>query len=56
MNKLLLSSAVALFLLAPANAQSVGEKTGVNSALSWPGCKASEDEHRSAFPSGQYRA
>ena len=33
MNKLLLSSAVALFLLAPANAQSVGEKTGVNSAL-----------------------
>jgi putative membrane protein len=33
MNKLFLSSAVALFLLAPANAQSVGEKTGVNSAL-----------------------
>ena len=33
MNKLLLSSAVALFLLAPAHAQSVGEKTGVNSTL-----------------------
>lgn len=33
MNKLLLSSAVALFLLAPAHAQSVGEKSGVNSAL-----------------------
>src|SRR5215813_8734973 len=33
MNKLFLSSAVALFLLAPAHAQSVGEKTGVNSAL-----------------------
>ena len=33
MNKVLLSSAVALFLLAPAHAQSVGEKTGVNSAL-----------------------
>ena len=33
MNRLLMSSAVALFLLAPANAQSVGEKTGVNSAL-----------------------
>jgi putative membrane protein len=33
MNKLLLSSAVALFLLAPAYGQSVGEKTGVNSAL-----------------------
>jgi putative membrane protein len=33
MNRLLLSSAVALFLLAPAHAQSVGEKTGVNSAL-----------------------
>jgi len=33
MNKLLLSSAVALSLLAPAHAQSVGEKTGVNSAL-----------------------
>src|SRR5262249_26237708 len=28
-----LSSAVALFLLAPAHAESVGEKTGVNSAL-----------------------
>jgi len=33
MNKLLLSSAVALFLLTPAHAQSVGEKTGVNSVL-----------------------
>ena len=33
MNKLLLSSAVALFLLAPAHGQSVGEKSGVNSAL-----------------------
>src|SRR5262249_45065140 len=33
MNKLFLSSAVALFLLAPAHAQSVGEKTGVNSVL-----------------------
>ena len=33
MYKLALSSAVALFLLAPAHAQSVGEKTGVNSAL-----------------------
>jgi putative membrane protein len=33
MNRFLLSSAVALLLLAPANAQSVGEKTGVNSAL-----------------------
>jgi putative membrane protein len=33
MNKLLLSTAIALFLLAPAHAQSVGEKTGVNSAL-----------------------
>jgi putative membrane protein len=33
MNKFLLSSAVALFLLAPVYGQSVGEKTGVNSAL-----------------------
>jgi putative membrane protein len=33
MNKLFLSSAVALFLLTPAHAQSVGEKTGVNSTL-----------------------
>lgn len=33
MYKLVLSSAAALFLLAPAHAQSVGEKTGVNSAL-----------------------
>jgi putative membrane protein len=33
MNKLVLSSAIALFLLSPALAQSVGEKTGVNSAL-----------------------
>ena len=33
MNKLLLSTAIALFLLAPAHAQSVGEKTGVNSTL-----------------------
>jgi putative membrane protein len=33
MNKLALSSAVVLFLLAPAHGQSVGEKTGVNSAL-----------------------
>ncbi len=33
MNRLLLSTAVALFLLAPVHAQSVGEKTGVNSAL-----------------------
>jgi putative membrane protein len=33
MNKLFLSSAVALFLLAPAHAQSVGEKSGVNSTL-----------------------
>jgi putative membrane protein len=33
MTKLLLSSAVVLLLIAPANAQSVGEKTGVNSAL-----------------------
>ncbi len=33
MNKLLLPTAIALFLLAPVHAQSVGEKTGVNSAL-----------------------
>jgi putative membrane protein len=33
MYKLVLSSAVVLFLIAPAHAQSVGEKTGVNSAL-----------------------
>ena len=33
MYKLVLSSAVALFLLAPAHGQSVGEKSGVNSAL-----------------------
>ena len=33
MNKLLLSSAVVLCLLAPAHAQSIGEKTGFNSAL-----------------------
>jgi putative membrane protein len=33
MSKLLLSSAAAVFLLAPVHAQSVGEKTGVNSTL-----------------------
>jgi hypothetical protein len=27
-----------------------------NSALAWPGCKASADEHRLAFLSGQYHA